>query len=156
MSYSSNQPLVSNQLPISIEFPLEQGRLVETITDTYKRTVSAINTKADGLYTLNETASFKQYFSSQPNFFRSGYRYVYDVVSENGGNIGAGSTVIFPTGIAGMTMLTDIYGTAKTSGNKFFGINYPDVYIQGTNVVFTNPEPSILTQAQIVLEYLKE
>lgn len=158
MSFSSNQPLLSNQLPISIEFPLDPNRLSETLTDSYKRTVNAINSKVSGLFQSVETATFQQYFSATPNFYRSGYRYVFDMIALNGGvNIPGSATVTVTNSfLTSISMLTDIYGTATTVGGKMFGINYPNVYVTGNTLTFVNPEATALKQCQIVIEYLKE
>jgi len=156
MSFSSDPALLSNQLPISIDFPLDPSLLRNTLTESYKREVNAINSKISGLFTLVESANFNQYYSASPNIFRSGYRRVFDLVQLNGGNIPASATVTINNVASSVVELTDLYGAATTTGNKKFGINYPYVYIQGNNLVFVNPEATPLTQCRIVMDYLKE
>lgn len=79
MSFSSDNPLQTNQLPISVEFPTEPKLLQVINTETYKRTANAVNTKESGLYLNQEMASFKQYFTpDNPMKNRNVYRKVID------------------------------------------------------------------------------
>jgi len=158
MSVSSNQPLVTTQLPISIDFPPEFDEFHETITDVYKRIVSAVNTKQDGYYLSQETGNFQRYFiTTNPLGFRQGYRFVIDVVDFNGGNIAAGQTVnVTHVPPFFWTMLTNIYATVTDTSGKMYAPVYPDLYTQLPVVVIKNSGALPWTQCQIVLDYLKE
>lgn len=159
MSFSSNPPLVTTQLPLSIDFPTDEKGLNETLSETYKRTVTAVNTKQDGFYMLQETGNFQRYFNpDDPLKFRSGYRFVIDVVKDNGGvpiPVG-GPHVLTPIPVIFLTMLTNIYATVTDSAGKMHEVPYPDLYVILPDIFITNSDPLPWTQCQIVLEYLKE
>jgi len=157
MSYSSNQPLFSNQLPISIEWPKDQNRFLEELDNTYKRIADAVNTKVGSYFLLQELASFKRQYTLNNSFsFRSVYRYTYDIISQNAGNVDANATVNFVTNISGLVSLSNIYGTATTTSGKMFGLVYPYLYVEGNFLYVTNPEGVALNQCMVVLEYVKE
>ena len=157
MSFSNDPSVQANQLPISVDWPNNYTDFVGEIDNTYKRIANAVNTKEGALYLLTEQANFNRiYKSSNPQALRNGYRYVYDVILLNAGNIGAGATVNFPHNIISLVALTDIYCTATTVGGKMFGIVYPNLYVQGTDFYVTNPDGTSLKQCMVVLEYVKE
>ncbi len=63
MSFSSNVPLQSNQLPISLDFPdPTHPDFLDTLSIAFKRISDAMNTKEGALYTLEEIANFNNYF----------------------------------------------------------------------------------------------
>jgi len=177
MSYSSDQPLLSNQLPVSIDFPApESPEFLNMLSIIYKRTVASMNLKEGSLYPLQETASFIQYFrysdpatfTPDPNNFRSGYRTTFDLVALNGGvAIPVGNTVLALTAtttpplINGILIPTRGYGAATIAGPiyVFFGT---DFFVRFNNTVpgaqtlrVTNNAGAALTQAYFVMEYLK-
>lgn len=156
MGFSSDKSLQSNQLPISVEFPLEPDQLRNTLDISYKRIVSSVNTKEGALYTLDEQANFKKVYDiNDTQNFRSGYRKVFDLVDLNGGNIGAGATVAFPHNITGLFNTIIIYASCTSVTPIYFTVVYPNVYLDAVNVNFTNPLGVALTQAMVVAEYLK-
>lgn len=76
--FSSDQPLLANALPISIDFH-EEDDLIENISLLYKRIANSVNTKEGALYVPLETATFQQYFTpGEPQRFRPTYRKVID------------------------------------------------------------------------------
>ncbi len=166
MSYSSDRPLQSNQLPISIDFPkADDTNFNEVLSLSYKRLVDAVNYKEGGLYTLQEVASFQQYFSITENLSnnRNGYRVTYDLVDLNGGPIGAGATSI-PADpiIVGILYPVHGFGAATIAGPIYIFLNDPQVYVRFNNTVPTaqtidivNNSGSPLTQAYWTIEYLK-
>src|SRR5512143_3887712 len=121
MSFTSDNPLQTNQLPISMEFPeVLDAEFKNTLEDNLKRVSNVVNSKVGGLYTLQEVATFRQYFKYDaapaggnpvPQQFRSIYRKVFDMVRLNGLNIGAGATVNFPHNITGIAAATWIYAS---------------------------------------------
>jgi len=151
--------LISNQLPISQEFPSEPDQFLETLTLWEKRVSSAVNSKEDGLHTVQESLSFKQYFTVQmPGVFRNVYRKCFDMVFLNGGvPIAGGATVSFPHDIIGLMFAGDIKADCTSATPTYFSVmGQPTVYLDATNVNFTNPLSSVaLTDVIVIAEYLK-
>ncbi len=173
MAFSSDIPLQTNQLPLSVDFPDEPKQLKETLSTNYKRTVDAVNTKIGGMFLLREQASYAQFFpvtvssnSSNSLETRSGYRMTYDLVDLNGGPIPVGVTVIaVPTEqlINGITDPTHIYGACTLSGPKYRGLPSMEIDVEFDNTVpaaqtieITNNSGSALDQAYLTFEYVKE
>ncbi len=168
MAFNSNMPLLVNQLPISIDFPKDQLKFLEILTELYKRIANCVNTKEGGLFSLEELFDSQQYFTpGVPNVFRNVYRKVFDMTALTGGPIGPGATVSFPHNITGLLSPTFIYGGATNSDSpvKYIPLNYVSatlvtdqvqIYLTPTNVVLVNGATnSALTQATIVAEYVK-
>jgi hypothetical protein len=156
MSFSSDNPLVSNQLPISIDFPKDLENLRTVLSDNYKKTANIINTKEGALYLYEEIASFKQLSNttaSQP--FINCYRKTFDLIALNGGNIGAGATVSFAHGISSLTKSILIYVSARSTGPEYFTAVYPYCWLDATQLHFMNPSASSVSQAIFVAEYTK-
>ncbi len=171
MAFSSDIPLQSNQLPISIEFPPIKKEFDNILSLTYKRIADAVNKKEGGLFQLQENANFNQYFkytsgtNPDPNNFRNGYRTTYDLVALNGGPIPVGVTNIVLSGaylINGILIPTRAYGGATIAGPIYVFINDPQLGVRFNNtnpaaqvIIVTNTTGSPLTQAYWVIEYLK-
>ena len=166
MSFSSDKPLQTNQLPISVQFPnSDDPNFLGILSLAYKRIVDSVNTKEGALYLLEEVASFQQYFSITDNIQknRNGYRTTYDLVDLNGGPIGGGLTAI-PADplINGILYPVHGFGAATIAGPIYIFINDPDVYVRFNNTVPTaqtidivNNSGSALTQAYWTIGYLK-
>jgi hypothetical protein len=171
MSFSSDKPLLANQLPISIDFPSpDKKEFLDILSLTYKRIADSVNTKEGGLYLLQELATFNQFFTLNNNRInRFVYRTTFDMVNLNGGPIGTGTTASFAHNITGVNTPTNIYGTATTSTGKFIPLPYVDVttesseiqiYATSTNIVLVTGATidggaNTLTQAYIIFEYTK-
>lgn len=159
MSFSSDNPIQSNQLPISIEFPeTDDDNFNEVLSLTYKRIADSSNTKEGALYTLSEVANFRKFFTpANPQNTRNSYRKVFDLVALNAGNIGAGAAVSFAHNITGLKESDLIYAscTSTDASPKRFSIMGITVYLDNTNVYFTNPLGVSLSQAIVVANYLK-
>ena len=159
MSFTSDNPIQSNQLPISIEFPdTDDANFNEVLSLTYKRIADSSNTKEGALYTLSEVANFRKFFTpANPQSTRNSYRKVFDLVALNAGNIGAGAAVVFPHNIVGLKESDLIYAscTSTDASPKRFSIMGITVYLDDTNVYFTNPLGVSLSQAIVVANYLK-
>lgn len=156
MAFSNDQPLVSNQLAISVDFPKDPELLVTQITDTYKKIANVMNTKVGGLFNPNEVATYKLLASTTPEQQnRNVYRKVFDLVDLNGGNIGAGAAVSFAHNITGLVNTMVIYASCTSVTPTYFTVVYPDVYLDATNVNFTNPLGVALSQAIVIAEYVK-
>lgn len=161
-------PLLVNQLPLSMDFPRDEDKFYQVLTDLYKRIANCVNTKEGGLFSLQELYSSQQYFIiGNPNNFRNVYRTTFDMVDLNGGPITAGSTVTFAHNIVGIKAPTHIYGGATNSDApvKFLPLPYVSatlitdqiqIYLDPTNVTLINGATQTdLTQAYIVAEYVK-
>jgi len=157
MAFSSDKAIIVNQLPLSIDFPEDFNKFLEVHTDIYKRTVNALNSKEGGLYTLEEQYSFKQFFnSSNTQQFRNVYRTTFDLIALNGGNIPAGATITpVPHNISGIMSSGGVIAYCTSSKPEYFSTVYPNIYLDQTNINFTNPSTFPLTVVYVVAEYLK-
>lgn len=158
MSINSDPATLINQLPVSLEMPRDFNQFREVSSLLFKRIIDAVNKKEGSLYYLQELGNFESFFTSgQPYAFRTGYRYVFDLIALNGGNITGGSSVTFAHGIIGFTEGTLIYVTATATTGLSFTSTYPNSSMDATNIYFTNPLPATdLTSAIFVAEYLKQ
>lgn len=162
MSFSSNVPLQSNQLPISIDFPPDPEQLRVVLSDNYKKTANIMNTKEGGLYLTQEIASFIQYFTpDNPLVNRNGYRKVVDF-----GALPNTATKSVAHGITfdSNSTMTRIYATATNPTTpSYIPIPYAsttgadiELWADGTNVnIRTNSNWSTYTRCYVVLEWLK-
>lgn len=166
MTFSSNEPLNTNQLPISLDVN-PQDRDFENILMLYlRRVANAVNTKESGLFLLQENASFEQWYQvANPQQNRNGYRITIDLVLLNGGNIPVGTTNIVlssstqPMNITGYLYPVQGFGGAlDTTGISYF-LNDPDIYVRYNNstntITIQNNSGNALTWCVWVMEYLK-
>lgn len=166
MSISSDQPLLSNQLPESLDFTFDNDP-IQSMGLYLKRTANILNTKQGGIYLPIENANFNQFFTpNEPFVLRNGYRKLFDMVALNGGPLAPGANYSFPHGIMGITMFTRIYGTATNSDTpvSYLPLPYvPDAPNRGITIWFDPTDVNIsigstqtaLTQCYIIGEYLK-
>lgn len=78
MSFDNQTPNVSNQLPISSDFPIKDKELKQMVDDTYSRIVTAVNTKIGGLYQPIETATFQEFYITNTQSSQDVYRTTID------------------------------------------------------------------------------
>jgi len=158
MTINSNQPLQVNQLSSSLEMPKDYEDFREVISLYLKRIADAVNKKTGSLFYLQEIGNLESYFTSgMPFVFRDVYRYCFDLIALNGGNIAGGASVTFPHGIVGFKYGTLIYVTATDTNGLSFTATYPYSSIDATNIYFTNPEGGVaLVEAVFVAQYLKD
>lgn len=159
MSFSSDNPQITNQLPVTIDLPtLDQKQLFQERLEKLLKDVSnTVNTKEGGLFTLNETGTSQQfYIQGNPQRFRNVYRKTLDFVNLNGGNIAGGAAVNFPHGISGIVENSMIYASCTTIDGRFFTVVFPNVYLDTTLAYFTNPLGVALTQCDVIANILKE
>lgn len=169
MSFSSDQPLLANQLPISLELPkLETPELFLEQTELlFKRYANVVNTKEGAFYpVLKETATFQTYVTSflpsgLPNN-RNTYRMVVDF-----GALPNTTTKSVAHGIAfdPNFTLTRMYGASTDPVNLLYlplpyasptSANAIEMYADATNVVIiTGSNRSAFTRTTVVLEYSK-
>lgn len=166
MSFSSNNPLNTNQLPISLDVNPEDKDFENILLLYLRRVANAVNTKESGLYLLQENASFEQWFqNNNPQQNRNGYRTTADLVALNGGNIPVGATNIVlttttqPPLINGYLYPVQGFGGAiDTTGISYF-LNDPNIYVRYNNstntIIIQNNSGNALTWCVWVMEYLK-
>jgi len=168
MSFTSDNAILSNQLPVSLDVnPGEEG--FDSILLLYlRRIANATNTKEQALYLLQETGNFQQWFSDTTQIAqnRNGYRITVDFVALNAGvNIPNGTTNLQltastqPPAINGFLFPTrGVGGATDTTGVCYFPSD-PNVTISfnpSTNTfTIVNNTGNALTQLYWVMEYLK-
>jgi hypothetical protein len=166
MAFSSDAPLVSNQLPISFEIPKDPKNLVEVLELLYKRIADAVNRKEGSLYQRQEVATFQQYypFSVTDGTFR--FRPIYRRTVDFGMLPNAGTKSV-AHGIAFTSQFTTtrIYGSATDPTNlTYIPLPYAsptlanniELNVDGTNVnVITGVNRENFTRCSIVIEYSK-
>ncbi len=166
MALSSNQPLNTNQLPISLDVNPNEKNYEDILLLYLRRVANAVNTKASGLFLLQENANFEQWFQTDnPQQNRNAYRTTADLIALNGGNIMAGTTPLMltsstqPMNIDGYLYPVQGFGGAiDTNGLSYF-LNDPDIYVRydsSTNtIIIQNNSGFELTWCVWVMEYLK-
>lgn len=165
MSFSSDKPLQSNQLPISSDIPdVKSKDFSDTLSLLYKRIANSVNTKEGSLYLTEELATFKSFFiNNNPQKFRNGYRMTYDLVDLNGGVIPAGVTTLsVPDTIEGLQEPIMGYGAGTIDGPIYvfngddFNVRFDNTDEAEQNIIITNNTGSDLITLIWVFEYLKE
>ncbi len=171
MTFSSDPSLNTNQLPISLDVNPDEDGYQDILLLYLRRIANATNTKESGLYLLQETANFEQWFqtatttSGMSQINRNAYRLTMDLVALNGGNIPLGSTPIIlttstqpPAPIGYLYPVQGFGGALDTAGNSYFPSD-PNVtifYTSSTNTItIINNTGNALTQLYWVMEYLK-
>ena len=161
--FSSDNALVANQLPISVDFPADQRNFLDAITLLYKRIASAVNTKEGALYLPQELATFQQYFTpSDPQRLRAVYRKVVDFGAlPNTGAKAVAHGISFTSDFS----TTRIYASATDPVNLIYvPIPFADVtpansislFLDGTNIyITTGINRSNFTRCTVVIEYVK-
>ncbi len=166
MTFSSNIPLDTNQLPISLDVNPEDKDFENILLLYLRRIANAVNTKESGLFLLQENANFEQWFQTgNPQQNRNSYRITTDLVALNGGNIPVGATNLVlssstqPQNITGYLYPVQGFGGAKDTGGLSYFLNDPDIYVRynsSTNtIIIQNNSGNALTWCVWVMEYLK-
>lgn len=166
MTISSDNPLNTNQLPISLDVNPEESNYQSILSLYLRRIANAVNTKESGLFLLQETAPFEQWFTTgDPQQNRNAYRITVDLVALNGANIPAGATSLVlsattqPMIINGYLYPVQGFGGAVDTGGLSYFLNDPDLYVRyqaSTNtIIIQNNTGNALTWAVWVQEYLK-
>ena len=166
MTFSSDPALNTNQLPISLNVNPGEKNFDSILALYLRRVANAVNTKANGLFLLQETANFYQWYQvGNPQQNRNGYRVTTDLVFLNGGNIPTGTTNLVlssstqPTNINGYLYPIEGFGGAiDTAGISYF-LNDPDIYVRYNNstntIIIQNNSGNALTWCTWVMNYLK-
>ena len=166
MTFSSNQALNTNQLPISLDVDPEDKDFQGILLLYLRRVANAVNTKERGLFLLQENANFEQWYQiGNPQQNRNAYRITADLVMLNGGNIPAGTTnIVLSSTTQPMNIMGYLYpvqgfgGAVDTTGLSYF-LNDPSIYVRynsSTNtIIIQNNSGNALTWCVWVMEYLK-
>lgn len=167
MTFSSDNPLNTNQLPISLNVNPDDKDFGNILLLYLRRIANAVNTKESGLFLLQENAPFEQWYQiGNPQQNRNAYRITADLVFLNGGNIPTGSTSLVlttstqPMVISGYLFPVQGFGGAvDTTGLSYF-LNDPDIFVRyqaSTNtIIIQNNSGNALTWCVWVQEYLKQ
>lgn len=161
--FSSDQPLVANQLPISVDFPRDQQEFINTISLLYKRIANSVNTKEGALYLPQELATFQLYFTANdPQKLRNVYRKTVDFgVLPNTTFKSVAHGISFDSNFA----TTRIYGSATDPTTlTYIPLPFADpvpannisLFLDGTNIYITSgSNRSNFTRCTVVIEYVK-
>jgi len=166
----------SSFLPPELDFPKDSDEFREILSFRQRQVANIVNIKENANYERRELISAQQWFSQVTQGYiqtQYGFRVTYDIISLNGGPIGAGVTVInLPTDPAVNTPIAITYTQGLfpkhgfrgvTSGTTYYIVNYPDFYVRYINTSATVQSLSItnnigtdVTQFYWVMEYLKK
>jgi hypothetical protein len=166
MSSSSDNALITNQLPIAIDFPVERELFLEILTLTYKRIDNEVNSKTGGLHSKIEQFNSDQYYTATPFVFRNVYRKTFDIIELNGGaNIAPGGVVNVAHNIVGIVQIVHWYGGIVTDAPDFRPLPFVSATLvtdqvqinaNATNVIITNGATApTITAGSLTLEYVK-
>ena len=79
MSFSSDEPQITNQLDTTVDFEGEEKLFKDTLTNAYRKVATTVNSKTGGLYQPREISNSEQYFTpSNPQKQRNVYRMTVD------------------------------------------------------------------------------
>lgn len=180
MSFSNDTPIyLSNQLPISLDVNPDEENFGQLLVLYLRRIANAVNTKENGLYLLEETSNFKQYFTyttgttPNPQENRNSYRLTVDLVSLFN-QVNSTSGVPIPNGItnnltlSGTTIPTAINGylypvsgggaALDSTGISYFlnDMNITVTYNSSTNTfIINNTTGNTLTWCVFEIDYVK-
>ena len=166
MTFSSDNPLNTNQLPVSLDVNPQESGFQDILILYLRRVANAVNTKESGLFLLQENAAFEQWYQvGNPQQNRSAYRTTIDLVLLNGGNIPVGATSLVlstttqPMLINGYLYPVQSFGGAVDTGGLSYFLNDPSIYVRYQNstntIIIQNNSGNALTWCVFVMEYLK-
>jgi len=162
MAYNSDPSVQANQLPLSIDLPQEEEQLRQKLTDSYKKTVDAMNNKIGGLFSLQEIANFERWFSvNSTTQTRNGYRKTFKFTS-----IATGASYVFAHGIQSLKQITNMRAIVYTDQGDWRKVPYVDdvlitnsisMKVDVTSVTIRNGTTApAIKSGIVVLEYLKQ
>lgn len=158
MSYSSDQPALQNQLPLSVELSEDPKEFRYDLNDQYQGIASAVNSKIGGLYVPQEKINSEQYFDPlNVQKMKNVYRMVVDF-----GSLPNTTSKSVAHNISGWNKnyrLTSAWG-ASTDPVALEALPIPNdgilLSINSTNVtVTTTSNLSSFTATTIVIEFTK-
>ena len=156
-------------LPIEFQIEGEESFFRTLISERERLTASIVNVKEIAQYEKRELLSGQQWFTSNVGgalVAKYGYRTTCDLVALNGGNIGAGVTVLtltsstVPPAISNYVSPLPSGGAAIATDGVSLFLNDPDVYVRFTassnTISITNNYGADLTYCVFEIEYLKQ
>ncbi len=158
MAFSSNIPLQSNQVSISLDIPpIDHPEFNSILSLTFKKVIDSLNTKEGAYYLLQELANFNQFFvAGNPLRYRNGYRRVFQLDP---------ASLTFNHNITGIVQVTNYWAIANTA-TDFRKVPFTSttlitdqisMTVTTTQVIITNGATAPpITGGIVVLEYLKE
>ncbi len=158
MSSTSDNTQLSNQVPLSVDWPDPASKeFIGELTLRDKTMAGAVNSKASSLFLNQETGNFEQFFTpGNPQQNRNVYRKVIDM--------GDASAPV-PHGITGIVIAPHIYGGCVTNVPEYLPIPYASVTsltdqielsVDIMNVTVTKGSTvDPITSCYVILEYLK-
>jgi hypothetical protein len=162
MSFSSDQPLLSNQLS-DFDIPENFDDFSDVFEREHKRVIDTVNTKEGGLYLLQESATFQQYFNEvDPQSNRNVYRKVI-----NFGSLPNATTKRVPHNVAltSTARITRMYGGSTDPSTIQFKplpfssptlINNVTLEADQTDIIITTgADLSAFRFTTVVFEYTK-
>lgn len=158
MSYSSDNPSLQNQLPLSVELSEDPKDFRYDLNDLYQSIASSVNNKIGGLYVPQEKINSEQYFDPlNPQRFRNVYRMSVDFGALP--NAGTKSVAHNILGWDSTYRLTSSWGGA-TDPIALEALPIPNDGIllknnSTTVTVTTTSDFSAFTASTIVIEYTK-
>ncbi len=179
MSFSSDNPTLSNQIPVSLNVNPDEQNFDSILMLYLRRIANAVNTKEQSIYLLQETGNFQQWFNDQTPVMisqnRNGYRITVDMIAlnllinasptipngtTNNLTLSATPPITQPLPIDGFLYPTRGFGGAlDTTGTAYFPSD-PNItveFIVSTQTfVIMNNTGNALTQFYWVMEYLKD
>tara|TARA_R110002126_G_scaffold103876_1_gene237058 strand:- start:2521 stop:3000 length:480 start_codon:yes stop_codon:yes gene_type:complete len=156
---SSDNAQITDQLPITVNLPDMENKdyFVEKIEGLFKDVADAVNAKDGGFNLLKERGTGSQFYNKDNEGpLRNVYRKTFDLVSLSGGSVGGSATIQFAHEITNLRESAGILANCTSVDGRFFTASYPDVYLDRTSVVFTNPYTEELSQCDVTANYLKE
>ena len=165
MGFSSDQPLLTNQVVTSVNLPSveDQELFNDRLEARLSKMADIVNTKEGALYSLKEQATFQQYYVvGDPQATRNVYRRVI--------NFGALPDTDSKPIAHGVTFSTDsrltrLYGAATDpDAISFLPLPFASptaadniqLEVDGTNVIITTgSDRTAYTNVSVVLEYTK-
>lgn len=162
MSFSSDNPQITNQLETTVDFTGDKPLFLDTLTNTYRKISSTVNTKTGGLYQPTELSNSEQFFTpSNPQKQRNVYRMTVDF-----GPLPNNTTKTISHGInfTSEFALTKVYGASSDpTGLQYIPLPYVSVAGNSIELLITSSTVTIITNSNrsnfkityIVIEYCK-
>lgn len=162
MSFSSDNPLVSNQVS-DTDFPDEWDEFQDVFSREWAKIIDVINSKEGALYTEAEVSTFQRYFdATDPQSTRNVYRRTI--------NFGALPNATSKAVVHGVTLtstarMTRIYGAATNPSTlEYIPLPFASTTLNDNIILEANQQQVIITTAAdysdykettVVIEYTK-
>lgn len=157
---SSDNPMVINQLPISVDF--EETDFLDNLTSTYKKIANTVNAKTGGLYQPQEISNSEQFFTTNdPQKQRNVYRMTVDFGALPNT---ASKSVSHGINFTSEFTLTKAYASSSDTDNlEYIPIPYAsatgaDIELSinaSTVTITTNSDRTNFNITYVVIEYCK-